>query len=255
MKVFSLRTGIVYGPVQSRRLGRSLGVNLSPTDVKTCSFDCVYCHYGRTEVKTLQPDPHRLPSAGEVLEAVEKRLRAHPDIDYVTFSGTGEPTLHPDFAAIVSEVRNLKERLLPDTRLAILSNSTTAHNSTVREALAIIDVPIMKLDAGDPRTLQRINRPAQGIDIDQLIAGLKAIPDLTLQSALIDGRVSNARGEPFEAWLTAIEEIRPARVQIYSTDRPVPEEYVERTRPDALQEIASLIDQRLGIKVDPFWQG
>jgi wyosine [tRNA(Phe)-imidazoG37] synthetase (radical SAM superfamily) len=235
-------------------LGRSLGVNLSPTDVKACSFDCVYCHYGRTEVKTLQPDAAQLPRADQVLEGIEKRLQTNSDIDYVTFSGTGEPTLHPEFPAIVSAVRDLRDKLAPTARSAILSNSTTAHLTAVREALEMIDMPIMKLDAGDARTLQRINRPAPGVHMEQIIQGLKGIPDLTLQSALIDGRVCNARGEPFEAWLAALEEIQPVRIQIYSTDRPVPEKYVERVKPDELREIASLVEQRLGITVDPFWQ-
>jgi len=261
MAVLQLQTDVIYGPINSRRLGRSLGVNLLPSDCKLCSFDCVYCHYGRTDVKTLLPAESRFPSVDQVLNAVEEALRTYPDVDYITFSGNGEPTLHPHFPTIASAVCHLRDELRPDVKLAILSNSTTVHLPHIRKALTVFDAPIMKLDAGDPTTLASINRPASAVELGHIVEGLKEIPSaslracpgLIIQSVLIDGKVTNVKGEPFEAWLAALSEIRPARVQIYSTDRPVPEAGVERVPPSALQRIAREIERRVGLQVNAYW--
>jgi wyosine [tRNA(Phe)-imidazoG37] synthetase (radical SAM superfamily) len=253
MNMLQLQTGIIYGPIHSRRLGRSLGINLLPTDRKLCSFDCVYCHYGRTAVRTLSPAEGLFPSVEQVLAAVEEALRTVPDVDYLTFSGNGEPTLHPRFPAIVSAVRQLRDELRPGVKLAILSNSTTVHLPHVRETLRLFDAPIMKLDAGDPATLARVNRPDPAVKLERIVAGLKGIPGLVVQSVLVDGAVTNVRGEPFEAWLAALSEIGPARVQIYSTDRPVPDAGVEWVPPATLRRIAGEIENRTGLPVDAYW--
>ena len=123
MAMLPLQSDIIYGPINSRRLGRSLGINLLPPSHKVCSFDCVYCHYGRTQVKTLYPQAGQLPGVEEVLQAIQEGLQAHPDIDYLTFSGNGEATLHPQFLEIVAGVRRLRDQLRPDVKLTILSNS------------------------------------------------------------------------------------------------------------------------------------
>jgi len=253
MDVLPLQSGILYGPVASRRLGRSLGINLLPTDRKVCSFDCIYCHYGRTGEKTLAPGRGGLPGVDQVLGAVEEALRASPDIDYITFSGNGEPTLHPDFPAIADGVRRLRDDLRPDVKLAILSNSSTVHLPRIRKTLALFDAPIMKLDAGDARTLASINRPVPAVTLAKIVSGLKEVPDLILQSVLVDGKVTNARGEAFEAWLAALDEIAPAQVQIYSTDRPVPDAGVERVPPLTLRRLAGEIEQRTGLPVKAYW--
>ncbi len=251
--VLQLQTGIIYGPIHSRRLGRSLGINLLPTAYKLCSFDCVYCHYGRTRVKTLTPEESPFPSVEQVLNAVEEALQTHQEIDYLTFSGNGEPTLHPHFPAIVASVRRLRDALRPEVKLAILSNSTTVHLPRIRAALKMFDAAIMKLDAGDPTTLARINRPAADVKLEAIIEGLKDIPNLIIQSVLVTGRVSNIQGEPFEAWLSALSAIRPAQVQIYSTDRPVAETGVGRVPPTTLRSIAAEIEQRTGLQVHAYW--
>ena len=253
MNVLQLQSGIIYGPIDSRRLGRSLGINLLPTDHKLCSFDCVYCHYGRTNVKTLSPEESHFPSVEQVLSAVGEALRTYPDVDYLTFSGNGEPTLHPHFTTIASAVRRLRDEIRPGVKLAILSNSTTVHFPHIREALSLFDAPIMKLDAGDARTLARINRPASAVRLEHIIEGLKEIPGLIIQSVLLDGKATNVRSEPFEAWLSALAEIRPTQVQIYSTDRPVPEARVERVPPSVLQRIAREIETRTGLQVHAYW--
>lgn len=253
MEVLPLKESIIYGPINSRRLGRSLGINLLPTRYKLCSFDCIYCHYGRTRVKTLTAESEHFPGVREVLDAVREALMEHRYIDYITFSGNGEPTIHPQFPLIAREVRRLRDELRPDVKLAILSNSTTVHNPAVRETLGLFDAPIMKLDAGDFRTMAAINRPAPGVKLEQIIAGLREVPRLIVQSVLIDGRASNIRGQPFEAWLAALTEVKPTLVQIYSTDRPVAEAGVEKVPPAKLQRIAEEITRRTGLRVKAYW--
>jgi wyosine [tRNA(Phe)-imidazoG37] synthetase (radical SAM superfamily) len=253
LPVLRLEGDIVYGPVHSRRLGRSLGLNLLPTDRKVCSFDCVYCHYGYTDLPTIAPKEAGFPSVEKVLDAVEEALRAHPDVDCLTFSGNGEPTLHPQFQKIAAGVRRLRDELSPAIKLAVLSNSTTVHLPRIREALALFDTPIMKLDAGDQKTLAAINRPAPAVKLERIVEGLKEIPNLIIQSAFIAGDVTNAKGEPFEAWLAAIAEIKPTRIQIYSTDRPVPETGVEKVEPETLRRLTEKIKKCTGVQAVAYW--
>lgn len=228
--MFRLEQDIVYGPILSRRLGRSLGVNLLPPDRKVCSFDCGYCYYGPTDRVTCSPDRAGFPTVAQVREAVADGLRRYPYVDHLTFSGSGEPTLHPDFPAVVRAVRRMRDALAPDVRLAIFSNATTAHRPAVRAALAAFDRPMLKLDAGDPATLARVNRPAPGVTLTTILAGLRAMSHWTLQAALIAGPAGNAQGPALTAWLARVAELRPEWVQLYSLHpaasipglRPVP---------------------------------
>lgn len=254
MTILRLQDRITYGPVFSRRLGRSLGVNLLPTDRKVCTFNCIYCHYG-CATPVISPIGIEFPSTDQVLEAVDEFARQYPYADYVTFSGNGEPTLHPRFPEIVAAVRRLLDGMTHRLQLALLSNGTTAYRPEIREALVLFDTPILKLDAGDAATLAALNRPAPGVSLEHIVEGLKGVPGLITQTVLVGGRVSNVRGEPFEAWLATLAEIRPAQVQIYSTDRPVPDTGVERVPPAELQRIAGEIEQRTGLKVTAYWAG
>jgi wyosine [tRNA(Phe)-imidazoG37] synthetase (radical SAM superfamily) len=253
MPVLPLEQGIVYGPLRSRRLGLSLGVNLLPADEKVCSFDCVYCHYGRTTAHTLTPSGLTFPSVPQVRRATERALRRHPHVTYLTFSGNGEPTLHPFFPEIVEATVRLRDELAPDVKVALFSNATTVHRVEIQGALARIDAPILKLDAGDAETLARINRPVGDVTLGAIIDGLTRVPNLIVQSVFIDGAVSNARGAAFDAWAATLAEIRPARVQIYSTDYPVPDAGIERVLPYTLERIAAEVRQRTGFKVEAYY--
>jgi len=253
MAMLPLQSDIIYGPINSRRLGRSLGINLLPPSHKVCSFDCVYCHYGRTQVKTLYPQAGQLPGVEEVLQAIQEGLQAHPDIDYLTFSGNGEATLHPQFPQIVAGVRELRDDLKSEAKLTILSNSSTVHLAHIQEALASFEAPIMKLDAGDPKTLARLNRPTPEVTLESIIEGLKSVPGLIIQSVMVDGRVSNVRGAAYRAWLAALAEIRPTRVQIYSTDRPVPDAGQQRVPPSALRRLARETGDQADLQVNAYW--
>jgi wyosine [tRNA(Phe)-imidazoG37] synthetase (radical SAM superfamily) len=253
MSVLPLETGIVYGPIRSRRLGFSLGVNLLPTRYKLCSFDCVYCHYGRTDVRSLSAGARDLPLSHDVRREVKAALRRYPNVDYITFSGNGEPTLHPAFPKIAAAIDELRDEIAPNVKLALFSNATTVHLKYIREALPLFDLPMLKLDAGDPGTLAAINRPAPEVSWERIVEGLGQVPNLVIQSVLIDGEVTNAKGAAFEAWVDTLVRLEPARVQIYSTDYPVPENGIERVLPYKLKRIAEDVKARTGLPVQALW--
>lgn len=254
MSGISLQPGIIYGPILSRRLGRSLGVNLLPSNRKVCSFNCTYCQYGFTQELMLHPIRSTLPKPPEVYAAVEAALKKPRSIDYLTFSGNGEPTIHPDFPEIVRGVKAIKDKLRPDAKLAILSNSSKVNDPEVAAALRLFDAPIMKLDAGDQDTFEAINQPFRGLEIDKIVKGLKRLPILFIQSVLVEGAVSNIKGEAFEHWVEKLAELHPRIVQIYSTERPTAQDELKCVSPKKLQEIAALLQERHQLNVHAYWQ-
>lgn len=253
MGCLPLQDGIIYGPVRSRRLGRSLGVNVLPCAYKLCSFDCIYCHYGRTEVKSVAPSREHFLTAREVLAALERTLRNRQDFDAITFSGNGEPTLHPGFAELAAGARGLRDRHAPRAKLVLLSNASTAHRPDVREALGHFDLPVLKLDAGDARTLARVNRPAAQVGIEEITGALRQVPNLTVQSVIVAGHLGNADDEAVERWLDALARIRPRAVQVYSSDRPVAETGVERVPRHELEELAARVKERTRADAHAYW--
>jgi wyosine [tRNA(Phe)-imidazoG37] synthetase (radical SAM superfamily) len=253
MSGIPLQPGIIYGPVLSRRLGRSLGINLLPVDRKVCSFDCLYCQYDKTNLQTGLASGVNLPTIDEVLSAVEKALKKPRTIEFLTFSGNGEPTIHPDFPEIVAGVKTIKNRLRPDAKLAILSNASRIMDSRVLAALKLMDAPMMKLDAGDEKTFQAINRPISNMHLVEIIKGLKSLPNLMIQSLLIDGDIQNIHGEPYEAWARAVSDVHPRKVHIYSTERPTAYDSVKNVSPRKLERIANDLSERFGLDVAAFW--
>jgi wyosine [tRNA(Phe)-imidazoG37] synthetase (radical SAM superfamily) len=247
----SLQKSVIYGPVNSRRLGRSLGINLSPVEYKICSFNCVYCHYGwnkylETDLSDYVKD---LPTVTQVEEGLEKAIRSMElPPEYITFSGNGEPTLHPDFEQVVDAVTAVSRRTGADARLAILSNSTALDDESVVRALGKLDVRIMKLDAGTDQVLQRINRPASGISVDGIVRGLKRLEDVTLQSVFVGGEVTNAGDEDIEAWLGRLEEVRPAQMQVYSLENAPALSTLAGIPMERLNEIAARVKERIGVE-------
>ncbi|HNT74494.1 MAG TPA: hypothetical protein PKH77_05705 [Anaerolineae bacterium] len=253
MSALPLESGFIYGPIFSRRLGLSLGLNLLPPRAKVCSFDCVYCHDGPTGIKTRAPQGVDFPAVARVLQAVESALRGQLHFAAITFSGNGEPTLHPNFADIAVGVHQLRDRLRPDVKLALFSNATTLGKGTVRAALTYFDLPIFKLDVGDAATLAKLNRPAPEVTLVDIVAGLKQVPHLILQSVLIDGAVANVSGDAYAVWLAALADVRPVQVQLYSTDYSTPESGVARVPPYALKHIAAEVAERTGANVGVYW--
>lgn len=251
-----LQSGIVYGPVHSRRLGRSLGINILPSKYKLCSFNCRYCQYGWTERPTLQPtgELRNLPTPQEVGAALEQSLRRiarhRTRIDSLTFSGNGETTLHPDFGTIVDLVKSLRDRYLPHIKLAILSNASKVGDKEVRDALEKLDLKIMKLDAGSEELVHELNGPAPPFYLGEIVAGLKELSDVIIQSLFVQGRVSNSDPESIELWLEKLREIRPSLVQVYTLDRAPADERLWKVNMATLQWIVSQVRWRAGVPAE-----
>lgn len=250
----ALHDGVVYGPLRSRRFGTSLGINLLPPNRKLCSFNCVYCQYGWTDNTPVPAGAW--PIVADVTRAVEAAAeRARVDrvvVDRWTLAGHGEPTLHPDFADVVDELCALRDRVAPATPIGILSNSTTAHVASVRAALARLDDRGMKLDAGTQDDLRHVN--ATSFPLAQIVAGLAALPDLTLQAMFVRdarGRVDNAAPAAVTAWLAAVSRIAPREVQIYTLARHPAWHQLEAVPHARLDEIARAV-RDLGIPASVF---
>lgn len=215
---------IIYGPVNSRRLGRSLGINLLPVSRKTCTFNCLYCHYGWSD--PVGPETTRrsvFPSEETIYAAVESTLnnsQAKPD--FITFSGNGEPTLHPRFSRIVTGILELRNRLSPDSKTAILSNSSCLEEPGTIRALQYLDMAIMKLDAGNQKMFSRYNQPAPGITLETIITGLTALKNLTIQTLISGGLKGNDHPSHIRDWRTQLKRISPKNIQLYTLDRPAP---------------------------------
>ncbi len=239
-RILTLKKEIIYGPVNSRRLGSSLGINVFPGHHKFCSFDCLYCQYGWTSRHTLdRPDGKEYPGADEVGMALEEALLALPDPPrYLTLSGNGEASLHPSFAEIVERIISIRDRIAPSALTAILSNSSTVAEHSVREVLARLDRPIMKLDCAVDRLFLSYNRPCRGVKLGVIIDGLAELArmmPITLQILLTSGGGGNFTDENRDALRERLEHIRPASVQIYTLDRGYPSAAIE---PLGLRELS-----------------
>ena len=254
-RTLGLQKGIIYGPVNSRRLGRSLGLNIMPTGSKLCPFNCIYCHYGWTTY--VEPDASGhvgdLPSAGDVKQALERAL---PGIDpppaFITFSGNGESTVHPDFERIVEGVVNVRDRSGAEAKVAILSNSCAVTREEVRRALDKLDVRIMKLDAGTQEVFELMNRPAPGITLGGIVSGLKTLDDVTLQSMFVKGEVTNATDADLDAWFEKVAEIRPIFVQVYSLENAPAMSTLEGVPRKTLEAIVERLKTSLGIDAQAY---
>lgn len=245
----------VFGPVHSRRLGVSLGINLMPADGKVCTFDCIYCECGLNDWR--KPKQKR-PSREEVADALEKQLlkmRAEgtpPDV--LTFAGNGEPTAHPDFAEIIDDTIALRNRYFPAARVSVLSNATMLARSSVRAALMRVDDNIQKLDTVDDAYIRRIDRPAGSYAVADVIDALCSFNGRVVVQTLFmggtdnDGRsVDNTGDEYVLPWLEALKRIRPERVMIYTIDRETPVESLRKADRETLDGIARRVEA-LGIK-------
>jgi wyosine [tRNA(Phe)-imidazoG37] synthetase (radical SAM superfamily) len=255
-QILGLKKGLTYGPVDSRRLGPSLGINILPRDAKFCSLDCVYCQYGWTKVHGLRPRPGSgLPAPGEVRTALEEKLGSLPSPPaYITFSGNGEPTLHPDFGAMVGEAIAARDLLAPQAKTAILSNSTTVGDAAVRSALLRLDLRIMKLDAGSSEVFLRYNRPCPGLDLETITQGLRELArkaPITIQALFTSGKNGNLVLDNISEWRARLLTIRPSLVQIYTLARGYPDADIAPATPEELRAIKTMLD-RAGVPSQVF---
>ena len=241
---------IVYGPIHSRRLGTSLGMELMPLEHKLCTFNCVYCECGWNE-----PVSHpKLPTREEVKEALEKKLQEMANEkcengkcpDVITFSGNGEPTLHPDFLGIIEDTCALRDQYCPNAKVSVLSNSTQLGRPDVVQALRLCDNRILKLDAGTDTMMRRIDLPVNpSLTVETIIAWLLQFDgDFTLQTCFLRGEhkgeiIDNTTPEELEAWYQAVDRLHPKQIMIYVIDRKTPEEHLSKIPREEMERIAA----------------
>ena len=235
----------IYGPVHSRRLGLSLGINLMPPDGKICTFDCLYCECGfNAERRTRSPHPSR----EVVAEALERQLIAmhnegqHPDV--LTFAGNGEPTSNPHFAGIIDDTIRLRNRWCPEAKISVLSNSTFIGRQGIREALMKVDNNILKLDTVDNEYIRRVDRPTQpSYDVKKIIEHLKWFNGhVIIQTMFMKGDGTDNTSEQYVApWLEALRDIKPQSVMIYTIDRETPDQKLQKATPEELDAIRNRV--------------
>lgn len=235
----------IFGPIHSRRLGVSLGINLQPADGKICTFDCIYCECGfNADRRPTLPRPTR----EEVATALEAKLKEMaekgPKPDVLTFAGNGEPTAHPHFAEIIDDTIRLRDRYCPDAKVSVLSNSTMLHRKQVHEALMRVDNNILKLDTVNMDYIKRVDRPLQpSYNVEDIIEGLASfhghvIIQTMFMKGLMDGQdVDNVKEEYVKPWLEAVERIKPMEVMVYTIDRETPDHDLRKATHDELDGI------------------
>jgi wyosine [tRNA(Phe)-imidazoG37] synthetase (radical SAM superfamily) len=247
---------IAYGPVRSRRLGLSLGINLLPADGKVCSFNCIYCECGLNEERRTHSP---LPQRTDVVAALERKLSALSAegiaLDVITFAGNGEPTLHPDFSTIIDDTVTLRNRLAPSARIAVLSNATMLHLPQVADALLRIDDCILKLDSVLDRRIRQLNAPASpSFSFDTLLPQLAAFSGkAVIQTMFLKGTyrgesVTNTTEEEIKGWLEALARIHPRLVMIYTLARDTPVAGLQKLLPAEMEAIAERV-RAAGLRV------
>lgn len=245
----------IFGPIHSRRLGVSLGINLLPSDGKFCSFDCIYCECGYN--KDHRPK-RKLPSRDEVRLALENRLADMkvngPFPDVLTFAGNGEPTAHPDFSGIIDDTIELRDKYFPEAKVSVLSNSTFIHKPEVFDALNKVDNNILKLDTVDINYINTVDKPVGNYDLHRIIDCMKAFKgNLIIQTMFLKGKtdegidVDNTHDDYVLPWLDVVKEISPRQVMIYTIDRETPGKMLQKASHEELDRILNMLKEA-GIK-------
>lgn len=247
----------IVGPIHSRRLGISLGVNLLPKDGKVCSFDCLYCECGWNA-------DHRgghLPDADEVMHELETKLQtmhaAGEALDVITFAGNGEPTLHPDFPRVIERTLQLRDQYYPEVKVSVLSNATQIGKEAVRSALLRVDNNILKIDGAFDETVHLIDQPADShYTVRQVIEWMKTFRgQLIVQTMFVRGehngqRVDNTTPQEVAAWCDLMREVRPHQIMVYSLDRPTPEPLLTKvSKEEMTQLVAPLLAEGFNIQI------
>lgn len=244
---------IVFGPISSRRLGSSLGVNLLPSKGKLCNFDCIYCECGWN--KDGRGDS-QFPSLEDVKKALSQRISElsveGTPVDSITFSGNGEPTLHPHFPEIVDTVLELRDRFYPMAKVSVLSNATMLGREPVRRALMKIDNPILKIDASDNRLIGLINKPVGNYDLHKVVEWIKMFNgDFVLQTMFLRSPEFDLSDEgQLSAWMDIVREIKPREIMVYTIDRETPDKSLGKYTIDEMRSfVAPLVDEGYKIQI------
>lgn len=246
---------IIFGPVRSRRLGISLGINPLSVDKKLCTFNCIYCECGWTDKHNA--GKRELPGRNTIREYLEQKLIELKDSeitpDSLTFAGNGEPSIHPDFHGIIDDTIELRDKHFPQALITVLSNSTTLHKDEVFEALKKVDQNILKLDAGTEDTYRKINQVQTKTRLKDVVENLQKfngkliVQTLFLRGKFKDEIVDNTTEEEISLWLGYLDKIRPEYVMIYPIDRSTPAEDLEKVPSEELEAIAERVND-LGIR-------
>lgn len=248
-----LREATVFGPIRTRRLGFSLGINLLPSQGKLCNFDCIYCECGWNADGR---DDKVLPTAAQVRSALEDKLSQcmldGVRIDSITFAGDGEPTLHPDFAMIVGDVIKLRDIYYPKATVSVLSNATRIWDEKVFNALRLVDNPIMKLDAPTTELVKKVNQPTFDYDVSRIVEGLARFEgNFILQTMFLKGReFDSSSPEVLDGWMQIVRSLKPRMIMAYSIDRPTPQDGLEKFTEQQLKALVQpLLDEGFNIQI------
>ena len=242
---------IIFGPVKSRRLGISLGINLLPTESKLCNFNCIYCECGWTpDKKELKSDWHQRSIVKNKLEEVLSQMKSeNKDLDVITYAGNGEPTMHPEFAEIINDTILLRDKYFPKARIAVLSNATQINKVKIVDALKLIDDKILKLDSAFPETIKLINDPQGFYRIENVVENMKSFAGkFTLQTMFVKGeyngqKVDNTTERELSAWLKIVKEIKPETVMIYTIARDTPSPDLVKVSYEELKQISDMLEK------------
>lgn len=245
---------IVFGPVKSRRLGISLGINLLPTTKKVCNYNCAYCECGWTYSSS---QGNSLPAYDEIKSSLNNKLSQMKaegkDLDVITFAGNGEPTLHPEFQKIIDFTIEARKAYFPKARIAVLSNGSLLHKAEIRKALSRVDEAILKLDSANQESNLLLNHPRYPFNTNDHIAKLKLMNgQFILQSLFVEGVIdgiafNNSSDSEVNAWLKVVKDLRPKKVMIYTIARDTAAEGLRKVLPERLNEIAAHVHS-LGIE-------
>lgn len=248
-----LREETVFGPIKSRRLGNSLGINLLPTRGKLCNFDCIYCECGWNRDGR---EDRKIPSAAQVRSALEDRLSAclldGVRIDSITFAGDGEPTLNPEFSRIVDDTLALRDSYYPEAKVSVLSNATRVTDPSVVAALKKVDNPILKIDAPTDALAAVINQPAPGYSVRRIVEALKSFEgEFVLQTMFLKSAAFDSSSpEVLEGWMDIVRELRPREIMVYTLDRPAPQDGLVKFTEDEMHELVRpLTDEGFKIQI------
>ena len=248
-----LREATVFGPIRTRRLGFSLGINLLPSQGKLCNFDCIYCECGWNADGR---DDKVLPTAAQVRPALEDKLSQcmldGVRIDSITFAGDGEPTLHPDFAMIVGDVIKLRDIYYPKATVSVLSNATRIWDEKVFNALRLVDNPIMKLDAPTTELVKKVNQPTFDYDVSRIVEGLARFEgNFILQTMFLKGReFDSSSPEVLDGWMQIVRFLKPRMIMAYSIDRPTPQDGLVKFTEQQLKALVQpLLDEGFNIQI------
>ena len=248
-----IREETVFGPIHSRRLGSSLGINLLPRHGKICNFDCIYCECGWNRDGR---DDRVLPTAAEVRSALEDKLAQclldGTRIDSITFSGDGEPTLNPEFPRIIDDTLKLRDAYFPSAKVSVLSNATRVHIPEVAAALRRVDNPILKIDAPTDGLVGRINHPAPGYSLERVLEALRVFGgDFVLQTMFLRSPdFDSAAPEVLDGWMKIVRDLRPRKIMVYTIDRPTPQEGLQKFTPAEMRALVQpLLDEGFNIDI------